>query len=38
MRRALTVAYNGRGATRTLLALDWAGAAHSELVIGRSEG
>jgi FHA domain len=38
MRRALTVAYNGGPAARQLLALDWAGTAHAELLIGRGDG
>ena len=38
MRRALTAAYGSRTAPKKLLALDWEGSAHAELLIGRAEG
>jgi hypothetical protein len=38
VRRVLTAAYGGRASTRTMLALDWEGAAQAELLIGREEG
>ncbi len=38
IRRAVTAAYTGRVGPRTLLALDWSGTAHEDMLIGRADG
>ncbi len=38
MRRAMTAAYSGRAWSRALLALDWEGTAHADMVLGRGDG